>query len=346
MEPVQAFAILSLGAFVTVLVTALFYVFSVRPRLLEPVPLESVGMLDDAIQAELLEQRTIIERLNTALDDHTHQLEAAFGPQGTESGHKALADMLHVQTDTVESLRTLLGRQSGQLSQIGERLAGQSTTLGQVSHRLDQITTVDLPGIQAQVSEQKIRVEQLGGRLDQPADRDQLVVLVQHQAEKLVDIGARLDAWAATRNEIDGTVAEHARTLAELDRQMAVQLQIAQRLDTKVGEHTTMLVTAATEQREQAGALHRIAGQLGRLFPMLEGRFLAATYGDRLTDVKGIGPVYAGALRKAGIQTLQQLAAMTPEEVQAVIKRSIKAESWIEQAKALVAQREKMENLS
>ena len=55
MEPVQAFAILSLGAFVTVLVTALFYVFSVRPRLLEPVPLESVGMLDEAIKADLLE---------------------------------------------------------------------------------------------------------------------------------------------------------------------------------------------------------------------------------------------------------------------------------------------------
>ena len=67
MDPVQALAILSLGAFVTVLVTAIFYIFTVRPRLLEPVPLANTGLLDDSLREELLEQRAAVGALNKAL---------------------------------------------------------------------------------------------------------------------------------------------------------------------------------------------------------------------------------------------------------------------------------------
>ena len=82
MDPVQALAILSLGAFATVLVTAIFYIFTVRPRLLEPVPLANTGLLDETLREELLEQRAAVGALNKALAQHAAQLEAAAGAAG------------------------------------------------------------------------------------------------------------------------------------------------------------------------------------------------------------------------------------------------------------------------
>ena len=67
---------------------------------------------------------------------------------------------------------------------------------------------------------------------------------------------------------------------------------------------------------------------------------------DRLTDIKGIGPVYSGKLHEAGIHTFKQLASLTPDELVALINVPawrIDAESWIEQARLLASQREKLE---
>jgi len=70
---------------------------------------------------------------------------------------------------------------------------------------------------------------------------------------------------------------------------------------------------------------------------------------DRLTEIRGIGPVYAGRLYKAGIQTFAQLASMTPDELYRLLDepkwrlRAIDAESWIRQAAARAAPNEKDE---
>jgi len=68
-----------------------------------------------------------------------------------------------------------------------------------------------------------------------------------------------------------------------------------------------------------------------------------------LTDIDGIGPVYAGKLYEAGITTFRQLAEMAPDELDELIgapewrARSMDTASWIAQAEELASQREKDE---
>ena len=331
MDPVQALAILSLGAFLTVLVTAIFYVFTVRPRLLEPVSLASLGMLDEGLRQDLAEQRTAVEELNAALSQHTEQLTSAASTASVE----AFADvqgMLRSQSDAVQSLTGLLNAQADRLAQFDERLDRQDKKLDRLDSKLDSraAQAVPAPGYEG------------------------LNSLIQAQADKLVTISAQLDEWVATGTRGNDKLAEHARILAELDRELVAQAEVVQRLDARVSEHTTMLVTAASERREQAGLLERALQQITQMVPLLNKLVAMPPRPgqDRLTDIKGIGPVYAGKLYEAGIQTFRQLAAMTPEEVYALINlpqwrmRSIDAQNWIEQAKHLASQREKVENLT
>ena len=329
MDPVQALAIVSLGLFVGVLLTAVIYVASVRPRLLEPVSLSAVGMLDDRLHAELVEQRGSVERLNAALAHHTEQLAAT----ASASPDDAMADLrgvLRSQTDTVESLTGLLNEQANKLAGVDARLTRQDDMLGRLESKLDGYFSA--PPISAE---------------------PRFSALIQEQADKLVTISKRLDEWGTPGARGDDRLSEHARILAELDREMAAQAQMIQQLNARVGEHTTMLVTAAAERREHAGMLDRALNQIGLMFPLINQLAKAPPRPgqDRLTDIKGIGPVYAGKLYEAGIQTFRQLATMTPEELYTLISepkwrmRSINAESWIEQAAHLASQREKLEQI-
>lgn len=308
MDPVQALAILSLGAFVTVLVTAIFYVFTVRPRLLEPVPLSSIGLLDETLRDELLEQRAQVQALNEALRQHTARLETAAQASG-EDVYAGLRELLVAQRGAVEALHGLLAAQGQRLDRQDERLARLESTLEQ--------------------------------HLAAPAsDAVQMAGLIREQAQRLVTISSRLDEWVAGRNRDHAQLAEHARILAELDREMAAQASILHRLDERIGEHTTMLVTQVTERRQQVTLLDRLARQIGQLVQMVGqlGAVPLRPGQDRLTDIRGIGPVYAGRLYKAGIHTFAQLAAMTPVQIKELLDepawrlRSIDVESWIRQA--------------
>lgn len=325
MDPVQALAILSLGAFLMVLVTAVFYVFTVRPRLLEPISLAALGTLDLDLQQELSEQRAIVERLNVALEAHTAQLQQAAVKAPPSEEIESLRNMLSGQTESVQTLMGLFRQQA-------ERLSGLDARLERIEHA---------PPVRAQ-----------------DADGDALRQLIQAQADHLVAISRRLDQWVNTSARTEEQMAGHARILADLDRELAAQAEAVQRLDARLGEHTTllaehttMLLSAATERRAQTSVLDALQSQLTRVFPLLN-RLLTSPPRpgqDRLTDIKGIGPVYAGKLYEAGIQTFKQLAALTPEEIYLLISepkwraRSINAELWIEQARLLASQREKVE---
>ncbi len=331
MDPVQALAILSLGAFVTVLVTALFYVFTVRPRLLEPVSLSSVGMLDDALREELLEQRAAVRALNDALQRHTAHLEAAAQASGSDA-LGGLQSVLASQTDAVETITRLLDAQAARLDRVDSRLEEQTLRLDRLETTLARTVSAPRPS----------------------SALDPLAAQIQEQANRLVTIGSRLDEWVASRSREDQQLAEHARILAELDRELAAQAQVVQQLDARVTEHTTMLITAASERRQQGGMLERVAQQIGQLLSMVTqlGAVPLRPGQDRLTDIRGIGPVYAGKLYEAGIQTFEQLAQMTPDDLYRLIDqpqwrmRSIDAESWIEQAAQRAARQQQSESTS
>lgn len=57
---------------------------------------------------------------------------------------------------------------------------------------------------------------------------------------------------------------------------------------------------------------------------------------DDLTAIKGIGPVFAARLNKAGIFTYAQLAAQSPEQIQFITQVTRwDPEDWIEAARSL-----------
>ncbi len=346
MDPVQSLAILFAGAFLMVLVTLVFYVFTVRPRLLEGQE-TLVAQDDERLYTEIAEQRTLIQQLNQSLRQHTEQLQVNAMRVPANQGIDELREILRVQT----TMNGQIGEQAGKLSQ-------HETILTKTTQQVEQIATVTLPHILNQISAQGEKLDRLESKLNQPsADQNTLV------AERLMAISARLDEWAIERAQEHEKLAENARILAELDRQLAAQAQATQQIDTKVSEHTTMLLTAATERREQAGVLVRVVDQLGEFFPIMrqlifsrpqtESKKRTPVPGqDRLTDIKGIGPVYAGKLYEAGIYTFRQLASMSPDEVRVLIdapawrQKAVNAESWIEQAGLFASQREKVEELS
>ncbi len=268
MDPVLALAIVSFGAFLIVLVTAIIYVFSVRPYLLDSSQLGGSDSTGGDLYDELAGQRAVIE-------------QSYSGLRGT----------LTAQSETVNSLVRLVGEQGDKLDGIGQRLTRQE------------------------------------GRLDRMADA------------------------ASARS--DEKLTEQARLLAELDRELADQSQVVHKLDGKVNEHTTLLVAAAAERREQSSRLDRILQQLGQVIPLVNKVAPAAEphhHGeDRLTDIKGIGPVYASRLYEGGVESFRQLASMTPEEILILLnlpewrKRGANVQGWIEQAQILASQREKVE---
>ncbi len=327
MDPVQALAIVSLGAFVGVLITTIIYVKAVRPYLAEPEPAPLVSMSDAWMMDDLVEhQRADIEKLYMAMAHHTEQIKAAMSSEALTD----LRSVLNSQTGVVHTLSNLLSEQANQLSGLDDRLSRQDQKLDRLESKLDS------------------RLNVLPASVD-PA----LNTMIQAQSDRLAQIGTRLDEWAATRSSSDDSLSEHKRILAELDREIAAQAQTVRLLDTKIAEHTTMLLSAATDRREQAGMLQRILDQVTQVVPSLSKSAKAPPRvgEDRLTDIKGIGPVYASRLYEAGIQSFRQLAALTPEELDNLMnvpawrKRSIDAQSWIEQAQHFASQREKVEKL-
>ncbi len=65
----------------------------------------------------------------------------------------------------------------------------------------------------------------------------------------------------------------------------------------------------------------------------------SASTGDDLTEIRGIGPLYAGALRSIGIHRFEQLAAETPDSLAerltphvSVNPQRIRDDDWIGQA--------------
>ena len=68
----------------------------------------------------------------------------------------------------------------------------------------------------------------------------------------------------------------------------------------------------------------------------------AASEGDKLTDINGIGPVIAQKLNDAGVTTFQQIADFSAEQIAEIdeklnFKGRIEREEWVAQAKELTS---------
>ncbi len=83
----------------------------------------------------------------------------------------------------------------------------------------------------------------------------------------------------------------------------------------------------------------QVEQQIEKATAMLEAAAASAQVDD-LTVIKGIGPKFARTLADHGITSFQRLAALTPEEIDALEEKlgfsgRFAREGWVEQAKAL-----------
>lgn len=162
------------------------------------------------------------------------------------------------------------------------------------------------------------------------------------------------------KTEIQALLATHRQQLDEIQQQVGNQHLVMRERVHELSKRLTRsslslrkLAPLVSANREQKQLLNTMQGQLDEVMKALKGMSQqpAATIAqDRLTDVKGIGPIYSGKLRDVGIHTFKQLASLTPEELDAIIGapkwRAIDATSWIEQAKLLASKAEKLESMS
>lgn len=109
----------------------------------------------------------------------------------------------------------------------------------------------------------------------------------------------------------------------------------AKRLDEQMAE----TAAAQAEVNRMQGALQSVEAQFSQLQSQVAPSPAVARY--PLEQIQGIGPVFAQRLHEAGIVTVADLAAQTPEQVRAVAAtvrggKMVNVQSWIDQARQLL----------
>jgi predicted flap endonuclease-1-like 5' DNA nuclease len=298
-DPILALAILSLGAFVGVVLTGLFYIGVFRPggageSALEPIPLQAGGGgTANDVRTELQQLRHLLER------------------SATQPSNEELLRL-------VRSLNERIEQQSLRLDTLSKELYDSHATLGAIVDQLDTQT-----GILSHANAILEQIENTGMAVDSSAE--------------ITALRGQIAAQQASISKMLGDLQ-----VANLGSAIREQTEKLGHLHARIDEQAGILAQALTQQREQQALLKDIDAQIEEVEE--EVVRIKPSRQDRLTDIKGIGRVYAGLLYDAGIQTFKQLAAFSPEELRSIVKsKRANTDEWIEHAKQLVAQQEKLE---
>ena len=160
----------------------------------------------------------------------------------------------------------------------------------------------------------------------------------------------RQQASTVPDEELRAALREQVSTLRKLEAIHGEQSAALARLNAQLAEGAQGAATPT------AALLSRLEG-IGQISEALEAqreelRETLAGVGpqpDDLTAIKGIGPVYAARLAELGIQRFEQLAALSADDLSAMIdvegRPRIDAEGWIAQAKAFASGRLESEDV-
>ncbi len=179
------------------------------------------------------------------------------------------------------------------------------------------------------------------------------------------ELRAALREQSAALSQLEALRAEENAAIARLNAHLAELAQKPEFADAEMHNILAQLADALREQHESLQRVETVAGQAAKSIDALSSQLYDAldtladqvraaakepVEQDRLTDISGIGPAYAGRLHELGIHTFRQLAALTPEELSTMMnvrgRPKIDAGSWIEQAKLYVSGRAKTEEAS
>ncbi len=158
----------------------------------------------------------------------------------------------------------------------------------------------------------------------------------------------QLSANAGRLQQLEATQQETVRLNAELSqaRTSVEELESAQTACHAELDALKQKLQAAETERDHAQTLIADGQQtIADLRAKIEALMAAAPSSeeDMLERVKGIGAVFSGRLKAAGVKTFAQLAQLTPDRVQEIINpeewQKIDPASWIAQAGELAAKK-------
>lgn len=145
------------------------------------------------------------------------------------------------------------------------------------------------------------------------------------------------------REEIEQLRVQHETCSRELEARCARELALLEEKHTaKVSALRNSLNAAEELTLAKTERIRRLEARLSR-FQVGEAEVRARVKPvanlDDLTVLRGVGPVYALALRRAGVDSLSQIAAWTPEDVRTIAPQigtteaRIFREEWVLQAR-------------
>ena len=126
------------------------------------------------------------------------------------------------------------------------------------------------------------------------------------------------------------------RRVRKVEEQLATQLAQTADLQAETAQlHHALSNTEAQLQTVQTGLAERGSSTLGTVGAPI------VSEPDRLERIHGIGRVFSQRLNEAGIYTIADLAAQSPEKLEAIIDKTragamFKPENWIAEAQAIV----------
>ena len=154
------------------------------------------------------------------------------------------------------------------------------------------------------------------------------------------ELAASREALAEARAGLGANAPDHAALQAELDNcRSALESALAPAPAPAVSEQevdSEAIASAAAAAASGALGLMGLGAQ-AETPPVKQAA-------DDLQEINGIGPKIAGILRELGVHRFEQIAAWTPDEVEAINARlrfrgRIEREGWIPQAQALLEER-------
>lgn len=119
---------------------------------------------------------------------------------------------------------------------------------------------------------------------------------------------------------------------------VGVMQRQVRRVKAQLQEQVVQTAAAQAETGQVQSALHSAEIQISQLQNQLTAP--APVAANPLEQIQGIGPVFARRLHEAGVVTLADLAAQTPEDVRAIVAtvrggKMVNVQTWIDQARQL-----------
>ncbi|NJM41108.1 MAG: hypothetical protein HC853_10170 [Anaerolineae bacterium] len=280
------------------------------------------------------------------------------------------------QTDEVaqdfEAAKTLLAERDAKVSELEELIADLEQDLG--DHRFAwESVNVAMAERLAAVSELNMELDSLEGQLQdtlakvdaQNATIADLISEAKASSETLSlqqsshdNEVANLSAQLQTANaQATMRASEHAAEMTQLEKQLQQARTELNTANARIGTHADGIgelmkqLEAARAELETLRAAQPIpqkteaANTPAQFVQLPKTRKAKApkadkadnTSEDNLTDIVGIGAVYAKRLRKEGVRTFKALAKLKPAQLQKIINpnkwQMLDFDSWIEQAR-------------